>query len=288
MAPHYLLPFAPVISDSQLPPGDRNRQQIQRMPIAAWPPGMRQLVAIAIELDAVGRRPDLASFEQYLEGFAGGDASTELAGHDGGGAATFLEIDAGLVRQVMAMQQGGGKADQKAHGFFQFGPTVQMEVVFEAHAAGQEIEQRGAHAEGGDGHRWDAVLGAIGENPLTRIESEEVKAIDIEVHVLEEGLEIALVHALRVNGQVGFWVDVPRHFGQDFNFGTFQAAHTGAGLAIEVGKLEYVEIGYVKFFDTEAGEGHQMETTDAPHTGDGHPLVPQALLLIMSNPADIA
>src|ERR1035437_6932799 len=105
-------------------------ESIDEIVISAWPPGMGELVAVTVVLDTVRRGPDLSTFEQYLERFSGGNASTELAGHDGRGATSFLEIDAGLVGQIVAVQQRGSKTDQETNGFFQFRSSGYLEIVF--------------------------------------------------------------------------------------------------------------------------------------------------------------
>ena len=94
-----------------------------------------------VVLDTVWSAPDLAAFEQDLEHFASGDAGAKLAGHDGRGAASFLEVDAGFVGQVVAVQQRRRQADQKANGLFQFRVSRDLKILFERHVARQEVKQ---------------------------------------------------------------------------------------------------------------------------------------------------
>ena len=131
--------------DPELPSRDGYRQPIQGMAVASGAPGMSELVAVAVELDAVGGGPDFAPAEQELERLTGGHAGAELAGHDGGGALAGLEIDPALVRQIVPVEQRGGQTDQETDGLFMFGSARHLEIVLEAHATGEEIEQGGAH-----------------------------------------------------------------------------------------------------------------------------------------------
>src|ERR1035437_1247626 len=76
-------------SYSQLTSCEGDGQAVQRMSISTGPPRMGQPVAVGVELDAVGRRPDLAAAEQDLERLGGRHARAELATHDGGRTTTL-------------------------------------------------------------------------------------------------------------------------------------------------------------------------------------------------------
>ena len=147
------------------------------------------------------------------------------------------------------MQQSGGLADQEADSLLEFRTSGELEIVFKGHLAGQEIKQCGADAERGDGHRWDIVLIAVGENGFARLEGEKVQAIDVKIDIAEKFVEIAGVE----NGDVHFRIDVLCRSGQNLNLGLAQAAHHGAA-----------------------------------HAGYGDPFVAQDRLLGLGDPADIS
>ena len=187
----------------------------------------------------------------------------------------------------MAVQQSGGQADQEADSLLKFRPSGDLKIVFEGHLPGQEIEQCGADAERGDGHRRDSVLIAVGENGFARLEGKKVQAVDVKIDIAEKLVEIAGVDAERENGNVHFRIDVECHSGQNLNLGLAQAAHRGADLPIEIGDLKAVEVSDVELADAESGEGEQVEAANAAHAGDGDPFVAQDRLLGLSDPADI-
>ena len=61
--------------------------------------------------------------------------------------------------------------------------------------------------------------------------------------------------------------------------------HYRADLAVEVGKLELIEIGDRKTADAQACE--QVRAPDTTHSRDGNPLGPQGELLPVGEPAQI-
>lgn len=92
-----------LLRDAQLPFGDGDGDPVDEVAITTRPPGVGELVAVAVVLNAVRSHQDFATFEQDLERFAGGDTGAKLTGHDCRRAASFLEIHAGLVSQVVAV-----------------------------------------------------------------------------------------------------------------------------------------------------------------------------------------
>ena len=281
------LPGDAVSCNTELSLGDCNGDPVDGVAVSTRSPGVGEFIAVAVVLDAVGCHPDLTALEQNLERFAGGDAGAELAGHDRRGTASFLEIYAGFVGQVVAVQQGRGKADEETDGFFQISTSSDLEILFECHLARQEIEQPGADAQWGDGYSRNAVFCAIREDIFACFKSEEIEAVDVEINIAEELFEVFRVDATRENVDVDFRVDVARHSGENVNFGLVDAAHACADLAIEVLDAKRIEIGDVEFSDAQSRKRQKVNATNATHSGNGDPLVAQCCLLLLGNPADI-
>jgi hypothetical protein len=141
---------------------------------------------VGVELVAERCRGHGAALQQDFQGFGGGSTGAQLAAHDGGWAALGFQIDAGRIDQIAAMQSCRGQSYQKAQRFFRFGQIAPAEVVIEAHAARQEIQQRRAHAQRRRRDGGYAALGAGSEHGLTRTEGEEIQPVDIQIHAIEK------------------------------------------------------------------------------------------------------
>ena len=140
--------------------------------------------------------------------------------------------------------------------------------------------QRRAHAERRDTRGWNLVRRTIREHHLARPERKRIEAVDVKIDVLEEAVEIVRLDAAGEHLDIALRVDVPGHVSKRVDLGTSERRHDGARLPVEIGELERVEVGDVEARDTEAGEGGEVEAADATHAGDGHPLVPEALLFL--------
>ena len=116
-------------------------------------------------------------------------------------------------------------------------------------------------------------------NALARLEREEIEAVDINVGALEERVEVRRRHPVGEELELDLRVDVARHLGQHVHFRAAQRRHRRAGLAIEIGDVEGVEIGEMGLADAEACQRQQMDSTDAAESGDRDALAAQALLL---------
>src|SRR5688572_1388026 len=93
----------------------------------------------------------------------------------------------------MTMQQRRRQADQESHRLFYLRPSGQLEILLEGHSTGKEIDQCCAHAQRGDSDGRNPLAGAKSEDRLTRLESEGVQAINIDIDAFEKSREISTI-----------------------------------------------------------------------------------------------
>lgn len=65
---------------------------------------MGQLVAVSVEVMAVGGSPDLAAAQQKFENLGARNAGAKLASHRSRGAFVRGQVDSGGIRKISAMQ----------------------------------------------------------------------------------------------------------------------------------------------------------------------------------------
>ena len=153
------------------------------------------------------------------------------------------------------MQPLGDHADQEAQELLLGWAPFHPEILVESHAAGMEDQIAGTRADrrGGDG--WDAQGVATSEDGAADGDFEEVQAVDEQVHAIEEIVDPIRLDPFGKLPERQLGVDVARHARQRLDLGLAQSADHGADLAIEVGKLECIEIGDGERADTQPGEG---------------------------------
>ena len=88
----------------QLAAGNEQADLLDRVAVAARPPGFDVAVAVGVEVKAPGGAQHLATAEEDLEGFGGRHAGTQLAGGDGAGATPGVEIHPGRIGQIAALE----------------------------------------------------------------------------------------------------------------------------------------------------------------------------------------
>src|SRR3569623_2906458 len=118
------------------------------------------------------------------------------------------QVDSAGKDQIAAVQQGRRPPPQKAQQLSVFRLVTQTEVVFEAHAGRNEIEQRHAHAErcGGDGGY--AELGAGGKHRAANVERNKIAPVHVHVDVAQKIGQVAGINAGGRSAQVELGVDV--------------------------------------------------------------------------------
>ena len=126
------------------------------------------------------------------------------------------------------------------------------------------------------------------EGGAAGVEGEEVERIDVQIDLTQEVVEIVAGNALRKAADVELRVDLARHLGEDLHLRAADAHGARAGLTVEVGDVEGVEVRDVERADAEAGKGEQMAAAHPAHAGDGDALATQGRLLGHGHPADVA
>ena len=121
-----------------------------------------------------------------------------------------------------------------------------------------------------------------------RLESEEIQSVHVEIHALEKALLIIRVDPIRKDLDFTPRIDLKGHLGQYLGLVPADGIQARARLPVEIGKFEDIQIGDVKFPDTQANQGQQMKSPHPAHAGDGDPFGLQAGLLGLGNPTDVA
>ena len=185
------------------------------------------------------------------------------------------------------MQQGWRQADQKAGWPLVFRCALQPEVVVEARPIRHEIEHRGPHAKGDGEGNGDAARAAGVVHQAARVKNEVIKAVHIEVDTVQKRVDVVRLHAFVEHPDVEFGIDVARQSGHDLRLGLADAAHAGAGLAIEVDQVELVEVGHMEVADSQPCQSQKMNPAGAAQTGNGDLFATQRLLLVRGEPAKV-
>ena len=86
--------------------------------------------------------------------------------------------------------------------------------------------------------------------------------------------------------QIG--IDIQGLFDHHIKLGTSEVTGFSAILAVQVGRLEDVEIRQVKATDPQTGKGHQVFPANATQSGNGHGGIQQSILLGRCQETDIA
>ena len=186
------------------------------------------------------------------------------------------------------MQPGRGDPHQEAQVLLRLRLAGEAEILLEGHAPGQEGEEAHPHANGRRGHGRDAALGTAGKDGGADGQREEVEPVHEQVHAIQEGIDVAGLHAVGEQGEVQRGVDGAGHLRQHLHLGPAQRGHGGAGLAVHVLDAEAVEVGDVELPDAQPGQCQQMEAADTPEPGDGNAPGAQGQLLPLRGPAQVA
>ena len=125
------------------------------------------------------------------------------------------------------------------------------------------------------------------ENTCRRSPSSKKSNPSTQIRVPQEIVDCLGRHAAIEAAQIEFGVDGVRHVGHDRGLVAANGGHYRADLAVEVGKLELIEIGDRKTADAQACECQQVRAPDTTHSRDGNPLGPQGELLPVGEPAQI-
>ncbi len=198
------------------------------------------------------------------------------------------EVDRARVDQRVPVERRRCQPDEEAQQLLLLGLAFQAEVLLEAHLARDEVDHRRAEPERGGGHGRDAQFVTGGKHRPTCIDGEEIQPVQVEVDVAQELVVVPRVDAAVEDLEIERWVDRQRHLGQYLDLLAAQVGHRGAGLAVQVGLFEGVEVGEVEGPDPEAGERQEVCATHPAEAGDRHPLVAQDQLLDLREPADVA
>ncbi len=268
--------------------GERELHPLQRVGIAARQPAADPTSAIGVELVVPGRGAHFAAAEQDLQDLGGGNPGTELAGQAERGTALAVEVDAREIHEIAALKAARHETEGEIDALPLGRQAGEPEILLEIHPSRHEDEIARAHADRRGGDRRNAERVALGEDLRAQVELEEIERIDIDVDAGEEGVEAALVDALRKDLEIQRRIDVARHRRQGRSLGPAERGHRRAGLTIEVGELETVEIGDMEAADAEPRQGQEMRAADAAEPGDRYPLAAQDLLLGRRDPTEVA
>ena len=88
--------------------------------------------------------------------------------------------------------------------------------------------------------------------------------------------------------QIEFRINVERGLGKHFDFRASNRAHQRAGLTVEIGEIEGIEVRDVESANAETRERQQVDAADAAQSSDGHALELQRALFSRSNPTNVA
>ncbi len=198
------------------------------------------------------------------------------------------EVDARGIDEVAALQQARRQPEQEADRLFVGAAAFEPEVVLERHAAGQEVQQRDAHAERRRGDRRDAELAAALEDRATDVDREVVEAVEIQVDAFEERVDPVSNDALGKATQTDLGVDVERHLREGVDLRSIDRPDVRAGLPVEVRERETIEVGDVEVADAEPRQRQQVATADAAEAGDRDAAAAQSLLLGLGHPSEIS
>ena len=198
------------------------------------------------------------------------------------------QIDPRGVHQIAHLQQRRRQPQQEAQQLLVLRLPLQQKILLEAHLARQKIQQRHAHPQRRGGDRRNPSRRASREHPPAGFDREEIQTIDIQIHPVQELVQIAGVDAVREAPEVQFRVDVQRQLRQHVHLRPPDVTQAGPRLPVEIGQFESVEIGDGTFTDTQPGQGQQMAAAHAPQPGDGDAPRPQQGLFGLGHPAEIA
>src|SRR3569623_746630 len=118
------------------------------------------------------------------------------------------QVDCAGVDQIAALQHGRRQPQQKAQQLLVFRLVTQTEVIFEAHAGRNEIEQRHAHAERSGGDGGYSELGASGKHRAANVERKKIEPVHVHVDVAQKIGQVAGINAGGRSAQVELGVDV--------------------------------------------------------------------------------
>ena len=233
-------------------------------------------------------RPHPAAPQQDFRSLGRHHAGAKLAGSRRRRPALAGQIHPRVVDQIAAVQGARHQPQQEAQVLFLGRMAVEAEILLEAHAARQEHQVAGAHADRGCADRGDAERMTARIDQTSYVEHEEVEPIDEQIDVAQEVIDVLGRDAVAEPRDPQLGVDVARHLVEHLDLGSVHRRHHRAGLAVDVDHVEAVEVGDVKTADAQAGERDQMDAAHAAHAGNGHRLVAQRLLLPRRHPADVA
>lgn len=239
-------------------------------------------------MHAPGRGARLAPAEHDLERLGSGKSRAKLTRHGRRWTAPLSHIDSRSIDEICALQHRRRESQQQTKGLLLLGLTFETKIFFERHATWEEIQKCDAHAERRRDHGWNAKPRASGMGIATCGEREIIEAIDIDIDIAQEVVDILRRHALRERSQLDLGIDVTRHLCKHVELGTLETRDRGADLAIEVGDVESVEVGEVEFADAEPCKRQQMDATYAPEPRDRDAFFTQQSLLALRHPADVA
>ena len=166
--------------------------------------------------------------------------------------------------------------------------VVEAKVFLEAHAAGNEVQQRRAHAQRRDGGGGNALRSTAREDFFADVEGEEVEAVEIDIGIVEKRVDVAARQAFVKDADLELGVDVSGHRDHHLDLRAIERVDGRPRLAIEVGQSEAVEVGNRERSDAQPREREQIDAADAAQAGDADPRILQPLLLGFGHPAEIA
>src|SRR5262245_59983649 len=97
--------------------------------------------------------------------------------------------------------------------------AVHPEVLLEGHTSGDEVQVGNTHTDRRRSDSRYAATGARRKRGTPGGEREEIQPIYVDVGAVEKVVEIFRRHAAREPSDLQARVDVPRHLGNDIEFG---------------------------------------------------------------------
>ncbi len=160
--------------------------------------------------------------------------------------------------------------------------------LVEAHAVRREDLERRAEANRPRRQDVQAFPPRFVEQQAAAVEGEEIDAVHDDVHALQELVDIFRLDAFAEEHDLGFRVDGQRHLAHDLHLLAAERVHRRPDLPIEVAQLEGVEVGEVKATDAHPRQRHEVQSADAADAGHRNPRVPDSLLLLFLDQAEVA
>lgn len=160
-------------------------------------------------------------------------------------------------------------------------------ILLESHLSRQYVDNRYAHAKWSRNDRRDFAPLTGPVYRLPRLKYKKIQAIHIKIDILEEIIHVFFTDTLRESPDIQFRIDIQGLLGHDLDLGSAEGTHGRTRLTIEVDLIEGIEVGNVKFSDTQARQSKQVNPANPPHSGNCDAAITQRLLFRVSDPAYI-